>query len=596
VGLVLSGHQTARNRVICDLANTRVDLNDYRTYDCSDAPGGPAVVRREGGPASAVTDVNAAYDNLAAVYDFYQSNFGRDSIDGNGMPMAATVRACHTTGSCPYQNAFWDGVQMVFGEGFAGADDVVGHEMTHGLTTFTSDLYYFSESGGINEGISDVMGEFIDQTRGSDDDSAWDLGEDLPFPPIRSMKSPSLHGDPEYVGDPNWNYWASSSGDSYGVHHLSGVINKTAYLLATGGTFNGVTVAGIGVPKSAQIWYRLEFLLPSGAEMADVATLLPAACRSVIGLKGITANDCLQAQAATQATNLGQDLGPSPDANLCPAAGMPTRTIFSDAFERGPGQWSLGAGWLGIPDPSYPLHWANSGQGALTRIPVGGVSQSRADLRQSITVPTDGSLYLSWAENLPFNGGGGFFQFGPSIALSSGSQAFTRGYVRRVAQFPSGFEGQTLPVSIVSWVNASQWLVDDVRLYQCLSNVVGAPGWVAAQAGGGGTTATVTWSAPQYTGPGVAAYEVSLLPAPPSGPNLFVVPAGGALSLNLTGLDPAIRYLITVRARDAATYGGPGVSTYLPGDGASSCQVPVVGGRSRTTCPGTPSLPPIPGT
>jgi hypothetical protein len=94
----------------------------------------------------------------------------------------------------------------------------------------------------------------------------------------------------------------------------------------------------------------------------------------------------------------------------------------------------------------------------------------------------------------------------------------------------------------------------------------------------------------------VAAYQVALLPAPPTGPSLFVVPAGGALSLNLTGLNPAIRYLITVRARDAGAYGGPGVSTYLPGDGAFSCQLPMEGGRSRPTCPGTPSLPPIPGT
>ena len=72
---------------------------------------------------------------------------------------------------------------MAYGDGFASADDVVGHELTHGVTEFSSHLFYYFQSGAINESLSDVFGEFVDQTNGAGNDTAgvkWQLGEDLP--------------------------------------------------------------------------------------------------------------------------------------------------------------------------------------------------------------------------------------------------------------------------------------------------------------------------------------------------------------------------------------------------------------------------------
>ena len=89
--------------------------------------------------------------------------------------LASTVRFCYATpaeGACPYANAFWNGTQMFYGDGFAVADDVVGHEMTHGVIDQYSELFYWGQSGAMNESIADIMGEIIDHRNGTDDDVA----------------------------------------------------------------------------------------------------------------------------------------------------------------------------------------------------------------------------------------------------------------------------------------------------------------------------------------------------------------------------------------------------------------------------------------
>ena len=89
---------------------------------------------------------------------------------------------------------------MVYCPGFSRADDVVGHELAHGVTDNTSNLFYYYQSGAINESLSDIWGEFVDQTNSSGSDSAgvkWDLGEDLPIGAIRDMADPTSMGDPD---------------------------------------------------------------------------------------------------------------------------------------------------------------------------------------------------------------------------------------------------------------------------------------------------------------------------------------------------------------------------------------------------------------
>jgi Zn-dependent metalloprotease len=579
--LVISKQETAKNRLVCDLNNaTGLDIqNDYRTYDCSDDAGGPTIARREGQAPVSSTEVNTAYDNLGAVYDFYQNNFGRDSIDGHGMPMAGTVRVCQLT--CPYENAFWDGYQMVFGAGFASADDVVGHELTHGVTQHTSDLYYYSESGGINEAMSDIMGEFIDQTRGTDDDSQWNIGEDLPASVgiIRSMKSPTLYGVPEYQFGPNWTDWYNFQQDNYGVHGLGGPVEKAAYLFAQTGTvsFRGETITGIGIPKSAQIWYRLEFMLPSGAELFDVATLLPAACISLVGVKAITRADCQQVEAAVRATALNSFNG-SKDVVDCAGGAAVTAPLVTEDFEHGTARWTLqSTNWQRIPSAALPVSWANSGKDALYSGTPAGASPGLAILKDPVVIPV--STYLSLATNVSTTVGGGSVLIDTgsgwtpltSLVMGNGGTSNTRGY--DLALYSLGaYAGQTARFALrpSSGAQLREWLVDDVRIYQCDPAFNGQPRSLTGTLTNSRTGADVVWAAPGYVSPtGVSSYEVSISPAIPSMATPLVV-SPTTFSVALTGLDPAVNYTVFVRASGTSGF-GPTARVFLGGDPFVDC-------------------------
>ncbi|MCX5771314.1 MAG: M4 family metallopeptidase, partial [Candidatus Hydrogenedentes bacterium] len=218
-----------------------------RIYDANSYyPSPNTIVREEGDLACGITDADNAYDYLGDTHDFYSLAHDRDSIDGQGMIMRATVRYCEP-GQCPMYNAFyqmalppeyeeWFGMMgdaMFFGEDYV-TDDVVAHEMTHGVTSYTSGLIYENQSGAINEAFSDIWGEFVDLTNGRGDDSLqvrWLHGEDLPYGPNRNMKDPTMFGDPDRVGSP---YYYIGSEDYGGVHRNSGVINKLCYLLTDG--------------------------------------------------------------------------------------------------------------------------------------------------------------------------------------------------------------------------------------------------------------------------------------------------------------------------------------------------------------------------
>jgi len=151
------------------------------------------------------THADAAHAYAMDSYDFYLSRHGRYSLDGAGMTITSSVHY-----SSGYANAFWDGSQMVYGDayGFPLADDVVGHELTHGVTDHTSNLFYYYQSGAISESFSDLWGEFIDQTNGAGDDSAgvkWLIGEDISgLGAIRDMEDPPAYGDPDKMTSPNY--------------------------------------------------------------------------------------------------------------------------------------------------------------------------------------------------------------------------------------------------------------------------------------------------------------------------------------------------------------------------------------------------------
>ena len=130
------------------------------------------IARTEGSAPTNITDVDLAYDLLQDAYNYYFNKHGRNSIDDNGMELIAHVYYCSSIYGCPMQNAYWNGKQILglvgndelyFGEDYV-VDDIMGHEYTHGVTDFESDLTYLNQSGASNEAFSDIWGGFIDLT------------------------------------------------------------------------------------------------------------------------------------------------------------------------------------------------------------------------------------------------------------------------------------------------------------------------------------------------------------------------------------------------------------------------------------------------
>jgi thermolysin len=207
---------------------------------------------------------NAAYDGAAVdahfyagkTYDYYKSVFNRNSYDNKGAALKSTVHYGRN-----YNNAFWNGSQMVYGDGdgstfipLSGGLDVVAHELTHAVTDFSSDLIYQNESGALNESMSDIFGTLVEFHANNNPD--YEIGEDIytpgtPNDALRSMSNPAKYQDPDH-----YSVRYTGTGDNGGVHINSGIINKAAYLLAVGGTHYGVTVPSIGNAKVGAIYYR----------------------------------------------------------------------------------------------------------------------------------------------------------------------------------------------------------------------------------------------------------------------------------------------------------------------------------------------------
>jgi Zn-dependent metalloprotease len=259
-------------------------------------------------------DADNAHRYAADTFVFYNTHHGRNSFDNQGGTIDSTVHF-----GIGYQNAFWDGTRMVYGDNMA-ADDVVGHEITHGVTQYASNLIYSYQSGAINESLSDIWGEFIDQTNGSGNDSAsvkWLVAEDSAMGALRSMSDPTLFGDPDKMSSP---YYYHGSADNGGVHWNSGVNNKAAYLMTQGGTFNGRTITGIGLNKTAAVYYEAQAnLLTAGSNYNDLYYILIQACQNLTGgSSGITQNDCNQVRTAAEAVEMVVVSAPTPTPTSTP--------------------------------------------------------------------------------------------------------------------------------------------------------------------------------------------------------------------------------------------------------------------------------------
>jgi Zn-dependent metalloprotease len=232
-----------------------------KIYDCrlkSALPGSPVDPK-----ASTDKTVQRAFDAAKKTYNFFLEVFKRDSIDNKGMSVISTVHYERR-----YGNAFWNGVQMVYGDGdgvlfndFTLDIDVPGHEITHGVTEHTLGLEYANQSGAINEHISDAFGTMIKHHAFGQtvDQADWLIGDGILIGEgaLRSMKNPGtaydnrlLGKDPQparmgdYVQMPN-----DSDNDWGGVHINSGIPNRAFYLICT-------ELGGYSWEKVGRIWYR----------------------------------------------------------------------------------------------------------------------------------------------------------------------------------------------------------------------------------------------------------------------------------------------------------------------------------------------------
>ena len=239
----------------------------YDAQNGTSLPGTQA--RGEGDPPTGDAAVDEAYDGAGATYDLYFDAYGRNSINASGMRMDSTVH--YQTG---YDNAFWNGRQMVYGDGdedlpeterlfnrFTIAIDIIGHELTHGVTQFEANLVYRNQPGALNESMSDVFGSLVKQralnqtARQAD----WIIGEGL-FTSnvngvgIRSMKAPgTAYNDPALGKDPQPGHmddYVNTSSDNGGVHINSGIPNRAFYLVA-------YELDGFAWEKAGRIWYEV---------------------------------------------------------------------------------------------------------------------------------------------------------------------------------------------------------------------------------------------------------------------------------------------------------------------------------------------------
>ena len=235
------------------------------------------LIRSEGEPPTGDEAADEVYRHLGATYDLFEEVYGRNSLDDNGHPLNATVHY-----GDEFNNAFWNGQQMVFGDGdgelflsFTNPVDITGHELSHGVVEFTANLVYHHQPGALNEHFADVFGSLVKQrVLGQTADQAdWLIGEGLLGPEVngvalRSMKAPGTAYDDDVLGkDPqpgHMKHYYEGPQDNYGVHINSGIPNRAFYLAAT-------AIGGEAWEVAGMIWYQTLLSLSSHAEFSDAA-------------------------------------------------------------------------------------------------------------------------------------------------------------------------------------------------------------------------------------------------------------------------------------------------------------------------------------
>ena len=246
-------------------------------------PGTPA--RSAGEPATGDVAVDEAATGIEATLQMFLDDLGRDSHDGAGAPVSLTVHY-----GSRYNNAFWDGTQLVFGDGdgrvferFTKPVDVLAHEFSHAVVEHTADLTYQGQSGALNESVADAFASCLKQRLLGQDagEGDWLIGEGIFTPSVqarglRDMAAPgTAYDDPELGADPQVGHmddYVETTADNGGVHLNSGIPNKAFQLAA-------VAIGGTSISGAGRIWYDalVGGDVPPGASFATFAAATVAA-------------------------------------------------------------------------------------------------------------------------------------------------------------------------------------------------------------------------------------------------------------------------------------------------------------------------------
>ncbi len=271
--------------------HTALNRAVYTANNGTSLPG--TLKRGEGAAASGDSHVDVNYDHLGTTYNCYKTNFNRDSFNNAGAQLKSTVHY-----SSNYVNAFWNGTQMVYGDGdnvdsgpLGKSLDVTVHELTHAVTSSESNLTYSNESGALNEGMSDIFAAYCESwTKAwSTEAAVWMIGDDIWTPAtagdaLRYMANPTQDGSSKDYYPERY----TGTSDNGGVHWNSGIANLAFKLLSTGGTHprgkTTTTVTGIGVQKAGAIFYKANVdLMTASTTFAQAKTYTEQAAEALYG-------------------------------------------------------------------------------------------------------------------------------------------------------------------------------------------------------------------------------------------------------------------------------------------------------------------------
>lgn len=351
--------------------------NGVNTYNSGGQASYPSTNFTDGNNSWTEYD-NAAKDNAAldghwgaeVTYDYWMNIHNRNSFNGSGAAINSYIHYDDVPGGLGYDNAFWNGSVMTYGDGSSnGAEgngyfdaltslDVAAHEIGHAVTTFTANLAYQRESGGLNEGYSDIWGAAVEhfaKGNGSDINPAadiWLIGDEIDrrtgSAALRSMSDPKSLGQPDTYGGTYWKEpncgTPTQSNDYCGVHTNSGVLNHWFYLAVTGGSgTNDVgdvyNVTGIGMLKAGKIAYRaINTYLSANSTFAQARTAMIQSAQDLYGADGQEEQTVTNAMYAV---NVG-------DAYVVTGPPVCTTTVssfpYAEGFENTLGQWTQGSG------------------------------------------------------------------------------------------------------------------------------------------------------------------------------------------------------------------------------------------------------------